>query len=139
FDLRLVTESDADWYGAVYHAPASITAQQNQQVTIDIDVRNAGRITWNSAETHPFALGYRWLTDDGNGVLDIAPAEVQLSRDVRPGETIHLQAAVTVPDLPAGNYRLDWGMLQRDVLQFYERGWADAETRVIVDGPATGH
>ena len=138
FDLRLVSESDADWYGAVYQAPASLTVQPNQPVTVDLDVRNEGRITWTSSENHPFALGYRWLTDDGDGVLDIPPSEVQLGRDVQPGETIHLQAALQVPDLPAGSYRLDWGMLQRDVLQFYERGWADAETRVVVQGSTSG-
>jgi hypothetical protein len=133
FDLRLVTESDADWYGAVYRAPASLDVKSNQPSTVDLDVRNEGRITWTSTGQHPFALGYRWLTQDGSGVLDIPPAEVQLSHDVEPGETIHLQAMLEVPDLPAGSYRLDWGMLQRDVLQFYERGWADAETRVTVN------
>jgi hypothetical protein len=54
---------------------------------------------------------------------------------VAPGETIQLQATVTVPNLPAGSYRLDWGMLQRDVVQFYERGWANAQT--MVDVPPT--
>jgi O-antigen ligase/polysaccharide polymerase Wzy-like membrane protein len=137
FDLRLVSESDADWYGAVYQAPASLTVQPNQPVSVGLDVRNEGRITWTTSETHPFALGYRWLTDDGDSVLDIPPAEVQLSHDVQPGETIHLEAVLRVPDLPAGSYRLDWGMLQRDVLQFYERGWSDAETRVVVQGSAT--
>jgi hypothetical protein len=136
FDMRLVSESDADWYGAAYQAPGSLDLRSNQPTTVDLDVRNEGRITWTSGGNHPFALGYRWLTADGNGVLDVPPAEVELSHDVQPGETIHLEAAVHVPDLPAGTYRLDWGMLQRDVLQFYERGWADAETRVTVDGPS---
>lgn len=138
FDLRLVSENDADWYGAVYHAPASLTVQPNQQSTVDLDVRNEGRITWTSSGDHPFALGYRWLTADGEGVLDLPPAEVTLSHDVEPGETIRLQAALDVPDLPAGTYRLDWGMLQRDVLQFYERGWADAETRIQIVSSAAG-
>jgi hypothetical protein len=137
-DMRLVTESDADWYGAVYTAPASLQVRPNQPLTINLDVRNEGRITWTSSENHPFALGYRWLNEDGSGVLDIPPAEVRLSHDVPPGETIHLQAALSVPDLPPGSYRLDWGMLQRDVLQFYERGWADAETRVLVDATDRG-
>jgi len=134
FDLRLQTESDADWYGAAYSAPASLNLRSGQMSTIDLDVRNEGRITWTSSGPHPFALGYRWLTDDGNGVLDIPPVEVPLTHNVDPGETIHLQANLLVPDLPAGGYRLDWGMLQRDVLQFYERGWADAETQVSL-GP----
>jgi hypothetical protein len=137
FDLRLITESDADWYGAVYDAPASLSVQPNQASLVDLDIRNAGRITWTSEGNHPFALGYRWLTGDGSGVLDIPPSVVELSHDVAPGQTIHLRAALDVPDLPAGSYRLDWGMLQRDVLQFYERGWADAETRVVVDSATT--
>jgi O-Antigen ligase len=135
FDLRLMTESDADWYGAAYQAPASLQLQPNKPSMVDLEVRNEGRITWTSSGNHPFALGYRWLTEDGNGVLDIPPAEVQLSHDVEPGETIHIRAALEVPNLPAGTYRIDWGMLQRDVLQFYERGWTDAETRVVMDGP----
>jgi hypothetical protein len=132
FDLRLQTESDADWYGAVYSAPASLNLQANEAATVDVDVRNEGLIQWTNSGTHPFALGYRWLTNDGNGILDTPPADVALPHDVQPGETVHLQARVSVPDLPAGSYRLDWGMLQRDVLQFYERGWADAETQVTL-------
>jgi hypothetical protein len=130
FDLRLQTESDAEWYGAAYSAPAALNLQAGHTSSVDLDVRNEGRLTWTSSGPHPFALGYRWLTDDGDGVLDIAPQEVPLGHDVEPGETVHLQVNLQVPDLPAGGYRLDWGMLQRDVLQFSERGWADAETRV---------
>jgi O-Antigen ligase len=136
FDLRLVTEGDADWYGAVYSAPKTLRAQASQPLTVALDVRNEGRITWTSAGSHPFALGYRWLTADGSGVLDVAPAEIALPHDVVPGESLRLDAVVAVPELPTGAYRLDWGMLQRDVLQFYERGWADAETTVHVANDA---
>jgi hypothetical protein len=118
----------------VYSAPATLTLQPNKFQTVDVDVRNEGRITWTIDGTHPFALGYRWLTADGNGVLDLPPAEVPLTHAVPPGASIHLQATLDVPQLPAGTYRLDWGMLQRDVLQFYERGWADAETAVTLQG-----
>jgi hypothetical protein len=138
FDMRLVTESDAEWYGAAYSAPARLELGSGQQVRVDLDVRNEGRITWSSAEQHPFALGYRWLTADGTSVLDVPPGEVALPRDVAPGETLHLQPLVQVPNLPAGAYRIDWGMLQRDVVQFYERGWADAQTQVQVNQPAGG-
>jgi O-antigen ligase len=146
FDMRLSTESDADWYGAAYVAPTTLTLQPDSTATVDLDVRNEGRIVWTASGNHRFALGYRWLTADGDGVLDVMPGEVPLPRDVGPGETVHLQTSVVVPDLPAGTYRVDWGMLQRDVLQFYERGWADAETLVhipttdanaqLTDGPA---
>ena len=134
-DLRLFTESDADWYGAAYSAPAALEVTSGGSTGVSLEVRNQGRITWVSSGPHPFALGYRWLSADGMQVLDVPLTEVTLPRDVSPGESVQLQASVHVPNLPAGTYRIDWGMLQRDVLQFYERGWADAETRVQV-GPA---
>jgi O-antigen ligase len=134
FDLRLVTESDADWYGAVYSVPAALNVEPNQAVTLAVEARNEGRMTWTTSDKHPFALGYRWLTVDGTGVLDLPPAEIPLPHDVEPGATIRLEASVVVPNLPAGTYRLDWSMLQQNVLQFYERGWVNAETRVDVVG-----
>lgn len=137
FDLRLSTESDADWYAAVYSAPPSLSLQPRQTASVALDIRNQGLMTWTTSGAHPFALGYRWLTADGTGVLDVSPVEVALTHDVGPGETIHLLATVEVPALPAGTYRLDWGMLERDVLQFYERGWADAETVVSIGPSAT--
>jgi hypothetical protein len=133
FGLRLVSENDADWYGAAYIAPAALDLEPNQTASVAVDVRNEGRIVWSSAATdHPFALGYRWLTADASGVLDLAPGEVALPHDVAPGETVHLEATVGVPNLPAGAYRLDWGMVQRDVVQFYERGWSTAQTSVTI-------
>src|SRR5579859_1403045 len=93
FDMRLVSESDADWYGAAYSAPASLRLAAGQSASIDLDVTNEGRMVWSSREPHPFALGYRWLNADGSGVLDLPPGEVALPRDVAPGETIHLQTS----------------------------------------------
>jgi O-antigen ligase len=134
FDLRLVTESDADWYGAVYSVPAALTLDPNQSLSVAVETRNEGRMTWTSGGKDPFALGYRWLTADGSGVLDVLTSEVPLPHDVEPGQTINIEANLAVPNLPAGTYRLDWSMLQRHVLLFYERGWADAETRIDVVG-----
>jgi O-antigen ligase len=138
FDLRLVTESDADWYGASYSAPATLRLQANQTSAVDVEVRNTGRMTWTAAGAHPFALGYRWLTADGEGMLDLPATEAPLSHDVEPGQTIDVHAELQVPDLPGGAYRLAWGMLQDNVLRFSERGWADAETQVQVDASADG-
>jgi len=76
FDLRLVSESDAEWYGAAYSAPATLSVQSSQVASVAVDVRNEGRITWVSSEKHPFALGYRWLSADGSQVLDLPTAEV---------------------------------------------------------------
>lgn len=133
FGLRLMTETDADWYGAAYTAPARLELSADQPTRVGLDVQNTGRIAWSRSSPHPFALAYRWLTADAESVLDVPPGEVALPRDVAPGESIQLEAQVLAPPLPPGTYRLDWGMLQHDVVQFYERGWPNAETVVQVD------
>ncbi|MDQ6669879.1 MAG: O-antigen ligase family protein [Chloroflexota bacterium] len=141
FDMRLVSESDADWYAATYFGPAALNSAPDQSMQIGLDVRNEGSLVWSASPNpgqHPFALGYRWLTADASGVLDVPPGEVPLPHDVKPGETIHLEALVEASHLPPGTYRLDWGMLQRDVVQFYERGSVDAESLVSLGRPANG-
>ena len=135
FDLRLVTENDADWYGAVYSAPQRLELSRAQPTTVSLEVRNAGRIVWSRNSPHPFALGYRWLSADGAAVLDLPPGQVELPRDVAPGQSLHIEAPLAAEQLPPGTYRLAWGMVQQDVVQFYERGWPNAETLVQVDGP----
>jgi O-antigen ligase len=137
FDLRLVTENDADWYGAVYSAPQHLELRAQQPATVSLEVRNAGRIVWSAHDSaHPFALGYRWLSADNASVLDRPPGLVELPHDVAPGESLHIEAPIAAEQLPPGTYRLAWGMVQQDVVQFYERGWPNAETLVQVDGPA---
>jgi hypothetical protein len=136
FDLRLVTENDADWYGAVYSAPQRLELSTQQPATVSLEVRNAGRIVWSSRDSaHPFALGYRWLSADNASVLDLPPGLVELPHDVAPGESLHIEAPIRAEHLPPGTYRLAWGMVQQDVVQFYERGWPNAETLIQVDGP----
>lgn len=134
FDMRLVSESDAEWYGAAYSVPPALSVGANQSVTVTVEARNEGRITWRTSGNDPFELGYRWLTLDRTGVFDVPTGEIPLPHEVEPGNTVRLEATLTVPNLPAGTYTLDWSMLQRNVLLFYERGWADAETRVEVAG-----
>lgn len=134
FDLRLVTENDADWYGAVYSAPAQLDI--NGDATVSVDVRNAGRMTWSPDDAHPFALGYRWLTADGSGVINPTDSMVRLPREVRPGETTRIDVQLDAHELPNGTYRVGWGMVQQDVVQFYERGWPNAETIVHVTNSA---
>jgi O-antigen ligase len=135
FNLRLASENDADWYGATYVAPSSLTLRTDSPQSVEIEVANTGRITWRDDPRQPFELSYRWLTGDGSGVLDAPRGEARLPRDVAPGETVRIQTTVSAADLPAGAYRLAWDMRQRDVVQFSERGWAEAETLVEVANP----
>ncbi len=137
FGLRLQTEGDTDWFGAEYTVPTSLRFDTTAPLTVDLAVTNRGRRTWEPGDTHPFELCYRWLTADGDNLLDLPVGTVPLTGEVGPGETAHLRAAVPPPPLPAGAYRLAWGMTQQDVLWFYERGWPDAETAIEVAPAAT--
>ncbi|MBV9172693.1 MAG: O-antigen ligase family protein [Chloroflexi bacterium] len=146
FDLRLVTENDADWYGAVYQVPQNIELHGNpasgasaaSAASVGVDIRNEGRIVWTRDGVHPFVLTYHWLNADGSALLDLPEGELPLPRDVPPGASIHIDAPVDVAALPGGTYRLEWDMVEQDVVQFYERGWPNAQTLVTVDqgGPS---
>lgn len=135
FRVRLTTENDVAWYGASYATPASLILRAGEAVTVTVTVRNTGRATWTADGEHPFALGYRWLTADGRRAFRLPQTVVPLPHDVAPGETVRLETAVQAP-LPPGEYRLAWGMLQRGILWFRDRGVPEAETRVRVEpGP----
>jgi O-antigen ligase len=136
FDLRLQTEGDSDWFGADYTVPSSIRFDSLTPVTVDLAVHNSGRRVWDTDEAHPFELCYRWLTADGQDVLDLPVGTVPLPADVRPDQTTDLRASIPLPPVPPGSYRLAWGMTQRDVLWFYERGSPDAESAVDVSPEA---
>jgi O-antigen ligase len=136
FDLRLQTEGDSDWFGADYTVPSSIRFDSVAPVTVDLAVHNSGRREWDTDDAHPFELCYRWLTADGHDLLELPLGTVPLPADVRPDETAALRVSIPPPPLPAGTYRLAWGMTQRDVLWFYERGSPDAESAVDVSPEA---
>ena len=131
FQTRLTTENDLNWYGATYTAPATLTLTVGDPVTVTVEARNTGQATWTASGERSFALGYRWLSGDGESALSLPHGEVGLTRDVTPGETIRLAARVAVTP-PPGNYRLAWSMLQRNVLWFYHRDVPEAETLVEI-------
>ncbi len=131
FRARLATENDLNWYNAAYAAPASLTLRAGEAVTITIEARNTGQIPWEAAGERSFALGYRWLSADGRA-LGPSHVEISLPHDIAPGEAIRWTVEVRA-SVPPGEYRLAWGMLQRRVLWFRQRGVPEAETLVRVE------
>lgn len=136
FRTRLTTENDLSWYGATYSAPSTLTFDSTRPVSTTVRVRNTGDATWQAAGTYPFALGYYWRTSDGQR-LDLPHTIVALPKDVPPDESIELTVHVPPPRLPAGEYRLTWGMLQQDILWFRHRGVPEAHTTVQLTPAAT--
>jgi O-antigen ligase len=136
FDTRFGTENDWGWYAASYAAPDSLTLEQGAPATALVKASNTGQAVWTAGGEHAFALAYRWLSADASSQLRLPPTVVELSSDVRPGETVQLSVDVAA-SLPPGDYRLAWGMLQQRVLWFHDRGYPDAETSVHVSPSQT--
>jgi O-Antigen ligase len=132
---RFSTENDWTWYAATYSVPPSLTINSDTQTVATVNATNIGDAAWTSEGDHRFALAYRWISADGLSQLDLAQMSVDLPHDVSPGETVQLNIPIAA-HLPDGTYRLAWGMLQRDVLWFHDRGYPDAETLVQVSGSA---
>jgi hypothetical protein len=137
-DTRFATENDWSWYAATYSVPPTLALTADVPTNATVVARNTGEVAWTSAGEHPFALAYRWLSADATNELELPATMIDLPRDVSPGDSVELTVPITAR-LSAGGYRLTWGMLQRNVLWFHDRGSSDAETAVQVDaGPSGG-
>ena len=138
FATRVATENDWGWYAASYDAPAALDlAADGPVLSATIVAHNSGAATWTPSGEHPFALAYRWLTADGTAELALPAVAIDLPADVPPGQAVALSIPVQVPpSLAPDDYRLAWGMQQRNVLWFHDRGDPDAETLVHVAAPA---
>ncbi|HYN87658.1 MAG TPA: O-antigen ligase family protein [Ardenticatenaceae bacterium] len=131
FITRLRTEDEARWYGASYDVPGRLTLTAGEVVTVPVRVENTGVAPWQATGDNPFVLSYHWLSADGQQELDYTRIETGLPRDIAPGESVELGARVDVIARP-GQYLLAWGMLQREILWFKDRGVPEAYSRVEV-------
>jgi hypothetical protein len=118
--LRLRTQSDLDWYRATFapvggHSlPRTMATGHLEQVPIV--ATNTGALAWRAQGIDPYRISYHWLLPSGR-VIVFDGARTVLPRDVAPGGTIQLVAAVLAPDRP-GRYLLAWDVVQENVLWF---------------------
>src|SRR4029077_19589676 len=102
-------------YGALYtaHLPA-LAAAAGSAVTIPIAVMNTGSLTWDPAKQ--FALAYHVANASGAITLWNGP-RTQLGGPVVPGQTVIVNAQVTVPAQP-GVYSVQFDLVQEGVTWF---------------------
>lgn len=67
------------------------------------------------------ALGDRWLTGDGTGVVNELDSRTALPHDLGPGEEVKLKLTVTAPTAP-GDYVLGIDMVHEGVPGFTSAG-----------------
>ncbi len=105
--LRMTTEGQQSWYGAVVEAPPDIAIPAGAVVSIPVKLTNSGRVTWDPAAAAPFQLSYHWLAADGEQVVEFDGLRTPFPTVVSPGATIAVDARVRAPGVP-GRYLLLW-------------------------------
>jgi O-antigen ligase len=128
FALRLSTEGVESWYGADYAPDQLHLSLRPREVTVTpVRVTNRGRLAWTRHDL--FHLSYHWY-HVGRRQLTDGP-RTRLPHDVRPGETVVLQAEVQAPE-GAGQYLLLWDMVQENTAWFSGQGVPPAIVQVSV-------
>lgn len=128
YRLRLAGEGAHDWYGARYELDDSaMSLRPDERRTVGVRVTNTGRKTWTDAEA--FHLSYHWFDRDRRVVRD--GARTALHKDVKPGESALLSAAVVAPS-HEGRYLLVWDMVHEHATWFSGQGVRPAVVAVRV-------
>lgn len=129
--LRVKSENDADWYRAVY-APANtaLTLTAGATTTQTVTVTNTGVRAWEPDGDQPTALSYHWAEVPSGQIVVQDGWRTPLPRSIAPGETVTLTARVQAPLRP-GDYRLQWDLVQENVI------WFSGKTNVTGDVPVT--
>jgi hypothetical protein len=96
-----------------------------EKVSLTVRVKNASESIWiakgDPEGRHPITLRNRWLDAASENVLNETDGGVILSRNLLPGEEVDLPITITAPS-QAGNYVLDFDMVQEQVCWFHQKG-----------------
>jgi len=103
--VRMLTESQDDWYHAEIDAPLSVALQAGAVTAVPISVTNNGLVTWDPTADHPFRFSYHLLREDGVRVAEWEGMRTLFPSAVPPGESVRLRVSVRAPGEP-GRYRL---------------------------------
>ena len=98
---------------------------------VHLSVRNSGSMTWQTAGADAVALGYRWLTPDGQPVTDWQDIRTPLSRSVSFADTITITAQLNAPKTP-GHYALIWDMYADGIGWFSDQGSEPLRVDIVV-------
>jgi hypothetical protein len=137
--LRMTSEGQDDWYRASVAAPASVTFAASAPQYVPVQITNAGRVQWDSADAPPILFSYHWLDGDGQRVVSWEGERTRFPEPIAPGSTASVIALVRGPREP-GRYALEWDVVQEGRLWFStEQNAPDPMvSQAVVTGTATG-
>jgi len=107
---------------SIKNPPASIKI--NSSTNIKLKVKNLSTVVWPSKGKpdgkFKINLAYHWL-DAGDRVVILDGVRASLPHDINPDEEVILDALVSAPN-EAGEYILEWDMVQEGVSWFKDKG-----------------
>lgn len=130
--LRFGGESASDFYRATYETPRQLALDPGAHVPVRVKVTNVGRRPWGKGEA--IHLSYHLYEDAERPLID--GPRTPLPRDVRPGESVTLEATLLAPPR-AGEYLLMWDLVHEHTTWFSGQGVKPGVARLIV-GRVTG-
>jgi hypothetical protein len=97
-----------------------------------------GPMPWNADRVPRVHLSYHWKKPGGDFYAVFDGPRTALPHDVDPGGSVQVEAVVEAPP-KAGEYIIEWDLVQEDVTWFYEKSRVRVESEVVNVGEATGH
>jgi phosphoglycerol transferase MdoB-like AlkP superfamily enzyme len=117
----------------VVDAAVPLVIATGDQVGVPLTLRNDGAETWDPAMG--FRLSYHWLSF-GGAMVERDGARSQLPDTVPPGGSIEMEGRLLAPD-EVGLYRLQWDMVQENVVWFSVRDPREPAVRLVLVVPPT--
>ena len=131
---RWTSDNRQGWYRASFEAPAEISAQPDELITVPVAVTNLGKLTWSPTADPPFHISYHWVDAKTTKVVAFDGARTPLPSAIAPGARITVPANVRFLRTP-GSYRIAWDVVQERRLWFIgEPGAETTFTRASVTG-----
>jgi hypothetical protein len=93
-------------------------------IAVEMEVQNAGSMTWPAGGANPVRLGYHWV--DANGQVVPLPPEADhrspLPSDAPFAAAVNWAGALLTAPTTPGNYTLRWDLVHEAVTWFADRG-----------------
>jgi hypothetical protein len=136
--LRLTGENDRAWYNYGLQQQGSLPSiSVGDVVTVPVSLTNMGPMPWNAERVPKVHLSYHWKRPGGDFYAVFEGLRTALPHDVAPGASLQMEAIVEAPP-KAGEYILEWDLVQEDVTWFYEKSKVRVESESVIVGESTG-
>lgn len=126
------TQERQDYACQLVPEKESFTSFEGERITVKFQIKNLGRASWNSADTHPCLLSYHLLDHEGK-ITRYENRRFPLPRMVKPDQSFEAAANVIAP-LEEGLYILEFDLVREGISWFKDYGSPTAKVALAVKG-----